>query len=344
MSTKEPQAVAPEMQTPLQKLNAFGDRHAKIIILLSTILVIVIVALVAKILYERTAAVRASREMAEAHTVEKLKELKVKYADSPIQAEIIYRLGNLYNEQGELEKARDEYEDFRNRFPNHPLKSPFVDRAWSQVVSNIEYLENKKTALLKIPTLQTHPELEAADKRQVEDYVNNLAEKENGGGIPTLLVGPEKVPNPLIRVNLEKKGSFLIELFENETPNATYHLVKQVEAAALDGLKVGKNGDALLFGKKAEFLLPIEESDEEAKKFSVILRKNKDKSGLAAGSFEILLRPLPKLEDAIVIGIVTEGMGILGQVTAEDTIGKATVESKRKTPYEPKTIPGKPEK
>ena len=84
MTTPKEQTGAPELLSPLQKLNAFGDRHAKVIILISSILVIVIVGLVAKILYDRTIAERAARDIAEAQTVESLVDLKAKYADSPI--------------------------------------------------------------------------------------------------------------------------------------------------------------------------------------------------------------------------------------------------------------------
>ena len=345
MTTTKEQTGAPELLSPLQKLNAFGDRHAKVIILISSILVIVIVGLVAKILYDRTIAERAARDIAEAQTVESLVDLKAKYADSPIRAEIIYRLGNKYNEKGELKKALAEYEEFRADFPNHPLKSPFVDRAWSQVNTNLKFMGTERAALLNAPTLQTHPEEDVKKLPEIGEYIDRLVEeKVSPDLIPTLLVGPEKVENPLVRFNVKDKGGFVVELFEDDAPNATWHLVKQIEAAAFDGIKVERGGDTLTFGKPANFHLPMEKNDLAAEKFSVILRKAKDREDLSAGVFEILLRSFPKLEDAVVVGKVTSGDAIVGQLAAEDTLEKAIVERKRDTPYEPKTVPAEEKK
>jgi len=339
----EQKSTAPEQQTALQRLNAFGDRHAKVIILISSVLVIVIVALVARILYDRTLAERASRDMAAAQTVEQLEELKIKYAESPIRAEIIYRLANKYNEQGNLEKAKEAYAEFLADFPNHPLRSPFVDRAHSQVISNLAFLETEKAPLMKVTTLQTHPQLEAKDRIEIKNYLNSLEKKKvSSDKMPTLLVGPEKVYNPLLRLNIKGKGSVVIELFENDTPNSTYHLVKEMEAKSFDGKEISKKGDTLSIGTAANLFLPMEKTDKSADAFSVVLRKAENRDEITAGVFDILLKPNPKLENAIVVGRVKEGQSILSQVTEKDLVEKASVERKRKTPYEPKTIVGTP--
>ena len=139
-------AEAPVDAGWFSRANAFGERHARVIITLSTILVIVIVVIVGVIQREKADIERAGRELAAAETIEDLKELKAKYKATPVGPVISYRLANLYYEQNNLEDARDEYEDFRKRYPNDPLM-PFVQDSEASLSENIEFEEKRKNSV-----------------------------------------------------------------------------------------------------------------------------------------------------------------------------------------------------
>ncbi len=336
MATREQKSKAGKTDTATRvpgfwdKLNAFGEQHAKLIISVSTVLIILTVILFAKIFYDRTLAERAAKEISQANTVEKLKELKTKYGSKPLVAEIIYRLGNRYYEEGRLAEAKKEYEEFKSRFPTHPLWR-FVNDAYTGLIKNLAFLEGEKDRRLKVRVLRTHPE----DYRKKEDLekLRGLRGLENAA----FFFGPEKLEDPVARIEIEGKGAFTVRLFENEAPNTVYNFVKLVDQKAFDGLKCEKSGDIVRFSKKPEYFLKLEKNDREFKHFCLVLRKAADRDQQAAGAeFEILLNDQPDLKDAVVFGMVTEYTPVVQELTAESRIKTATVSTRRaSTKYEP---------
>src|SRR5262245_66386187 len=86
------EAEAPPAATGwLARVNEFGERHATLIITLSTVLIILTVLIFAKGYYDRAQTERAEQELADAETAEKLLELKGKYGSTPVGARIQYR-------------------------------------------------------------------------------------------------------------------------------------------------------------------------------------------------------------------------------------------------------------
>jgi len=226
-----------EAQGFLQRLNDFGERHAKAIITVSALLLVATVALFAKVFYDRTLPERAAREIREAgDSIEKLRELKMKYKGTAVEAEIVYRLANRYHEENRLEDAKREYEDFRSRFQDHPL-APQVSDAYSTLVKNTRFWEEERAFRLKMRTLLSHPEdlREPEGQERLRAVVRSLSpEDQKGLELAAIFYGPEKLDNPIVEFEIEGKLPFTAELFENDAPNTVYNFMKLIEQKAFD--------------------------------------------------------------------------------------------------------------
>jgi peptidyl-prolyl cis-trans isomerase B (cyclophilin B) len=307
----------------LDRLNELGERHATAIIAVSTGLIILTVLIFAKYFYDKSQVERAEIDLAKAETVEQLTELKTKYGTTPVGSRIVFRLANRYYEDGKLDLARTEYEDFGKRYP-HDRLAPFVDRALKSLVKNVLYDAEGKEARLKEYRLLSHP-------RQFADAKD-----------PRYQWGPVPPANPVARIELAS-GAVKVELFEEEAPNAVAAFVKLAGQKYYDGLKwelVGANNERLQSQAKTEnpvdLTLALEDSKKPAEAYSLVL--NKKDAGVAGSQFQILLRAAPDLKDGTVFGIVTEGMENLRSVKKDDAIKSVTVVSKRDHPYEPQPL------
>ncbi len=322
MKSGEPEK-APRVPAWLTRLNEFGERHARMIISVSTGLVILTVLLFAKYFYDRSMMERGEQELLQADTVDRLKELKEKYSGYPVAAKYVYRLANRYYEENQLEAARNEYLEFNARFPGHPL-APLVQRSLDSLERNVGFMEGKKDVLLKERVLRTHP-------RQLPDAAD-----------PRLQWSPLPEPNPVVEI--ETSGGIVrLELFEYEAPNAAASLVKLCDEKYFDGIKLEPlDGDARLATrpkaeKPADYLLPPEKTGRIPSEGAVVLipREGGEYPG---GEFQILLKDLPDLKDALVIGSVKDGLPILKNLKKDDEIKSAKVVTRRDHPYEPTVL------
>jgi len=327
MQSADPAEAPPSQAGWLARLNDFGERHATLIITLSTVLIILTVLIFAKGFYDRAQTERAEQELAEADGSDKLNELKGKYGSTPAGPRILYRLANRYYEDGKLDAARNEYREFQTRYPRHPL-SEQVDRALQSLDKNLKFLEGQKEILLKQARLQTHP--------------SQLA----GAKDPRFQWGPQLQPRPTVEFDFGK-GPVKVELFEDEAPEAVAHFVKLTEEKYWDGAKLDVVGDRKRVhvlpkaDKPLEYTLPFEPTSRPADAYVLALVRKEGAPENLAGQFQILLKTVPDLKDVTIFGVVLEGTPDLSTLKKEDAVKTAKIGSKRDHPYEPKTIPKK---
>lgn len=342
MATKEKKTVterregAGEPPGFWQRLNAFGEQHAKVIIAISSLLVVLTVIIFAKVFYDRTLNERAARDLAQAENLEQLQKLKEKYKDTPVAAQIVYRLGNRYYDEGRLEDAEKEYTEFKTRFPNHPLKF-FVDKAYTSLVANRKFLSEEKEQRLKIRLLQTHPE----DRLRLKELLEMLPEKQREK--LDLMTGPVRQPNPELHIEIAGKGTFWVELYEDDAPNTVSNFLKLVEQKAFDGQKFARVGDLVRTSKPVDFVLEFEKSEREAKDFMLAVRKAPGREYVPGAEFEILLKPHTGLPDLCVFGEVTAYTPVVQNLSPEDSIKSITVKRKRDAAFDPKRQKKNPE-
>lgn len=322
---EEPAAgETPAPATWIARLNEIGERHARLIISVSTALVILTVLVFAKFFYDRSMTERAEQEAAQAHDVARLKELKEKYAAYPAAATLSYRLANRYFEENQFENAEKEYLEFQTRFPNHPL-TPLVLRAHEALKRNMEFEKGSKDSFLRQEGLRPHP--------------TGMP----GANDPRLQWGPIPEPNPVATLELEG-GKVTLELYEYEAPNAVSAFVKLVEEKFFDGVKLDLvNGDERLKtqpreGKPVDFSLAIEKNDRKPAEGSLLLVAKEGTSECPGGEFQIALKDPGEIKDAVVFGIVKDGLPVLKTAKKDSVIKTAAIVSKRDHKYEPQVL------
>lgn len=179
---------------------------------------------------------------------------------------------------------------------------------------------------------------------------------------------------PRVKVETEK-GSFTIELFEEEAPNTVANFISLVEQKFYDGQRI--YGDFLRprtrrtvnYTKVPAVLIGDEDTKKDfdpKKVYGTLLPKYTIKSEVDAAEprlhfrgslsmvaaskdegysdFAILRQPMPSRNPdpggfggSTVFGYVKAGMDVVGKLEKGDKIVKMTVESKRKHAYKPKT-------
>ncbi len=323
MKAPGPEA-APRASAWMARLNDFGERHARIIISVSTALVILVVLVFAKHFYDRSMMERAERDLAQADTVERLQEFKAKYASYPAAARFVYRLANKYYSEGQLEAARDEYLDFQIRFPGHPYL-PYVQHSLDSVKRNLAFEKDQKELLRKEHALRTHSTTMA------------------GAQDPRLQWGPAREPNPVVEIETPR-GPVKVELYEYEVPNAVANFVKLCEEKYFDGVKLDLvNGDERLktqprAEKPADYALAAEKSDRTAEEGSLVLVPKEGTSECPGGEFQMLLKAPAGLKDAVIFGFVKDGLPALKSLKKDDEIKSTKVVTKRDHKYEPQVL------
>lgn len=319
------EAAAPSGPRWLARLNEFGERHAKVIITASTGLIILTVLIFAKYFYDKSMNERAEQELAQEHSLDRLKEMKTKYASFPAAARILYRLGNKYAEEGNLESAKNEYLEFKGRFPLHPL-SRQIERSLASVERNLQFERDQKAQRLKEHQLRTHP--------------SRIVQMKH----PGLQWGPLPPPaRPTARIDVAH-GQVKVELFEDEAPNAVASFVKLCDRKYFDGLKLeAVNADERLQVEMkkegaADYTLAVEATPHPAEEGSLVMVKKEGAEENQAGLFQILLKPLPDLKGVTVFGKVTDGLPALKNLPKEAAITTASVLGRRDHPYEPQPL------
>lgn len=342
MALKTKDKVLQEEPVPgngfLDRLNEFGERHAKAIISVSTLLVILTVVLFANVLYERTLYDRVEHDLQQALgeptptlITEKLQAAKKKYAGSRGEPRILLALGHHFVSQHQIEDAEAVYDDFLKRFPDHPLRQP-VERSLSVIRENREFDQSKKDAILKAPLLDVNPLTSAKVQKHPQRG------------------SPVKEPHPVVELRVkDRKPPVRIELFEDEAPNAVANFIALCEEGYFNGLT---------FKKPDEKRLQINVKTEGAKTFAIAFEKTfrpgdygslvmvRRPDGQNSGvEFQILLQSDDELQDATVFGqIFIDQQEMMNSARAilpdKETIEALKVDSKRDHKYEPVRIDG----
>lgn len=294
----------------LARLNEFGERNAKIIITLSTALIILTVLVFAKYFYDEHLVQTAETELGRATSVEKLKELKQLYGATPVGPKISYRLANRYYEENKLAEARAEYADFKAKYPTHRLAAQ-VQISLDSVDRNMNFVQLEKEGRLKARLLQTHP-------RHLSDLKD-----------PRLQWGPASAEKPLVEIDMGS-GPLRIELYPDEAPRAVEDFLKRCESKGFDGVKweIVKEGERVgtlaKEGAAAE-TLPFEAPAREAEAYALVLVRKEGAAENVAGRFQVLLKAAPELKDVTIFGSVYEGSAIVSSIRKDEAIRSSKV-------------------
>lgn len=303
----------PTADTWLSKLNAFGEKNARVVITLSTILVILIVVIIGVLQSQKAEVERAEKELREARTTEELKKLKEKYGNTPVGPRISQRLANLYYEKNSLSEAEAEYADFLNRWPNDPL-TPFVIDSQASLKDNMKYEREMRPVRLKMHELRPHPQ----QLPGVADAVFRADPPPHAGSEVSLAL-PD--------------GTVLVRLFEDEAPLATADFLKRCDAGEFNDRKIAVVDDGKRFevlpaeGGKAAGTLPREKNSRPAVEGALILVPEGDAN--AAGRFQILLKDLPDLKGVTVFGEVLDGLSLIKSPAKDATLRTVGVPYRR---------------
>lgn len=332
----------PKQQDWLRRLNEFGERHAKLIIFLSTAIVIIAVLIVADSMWKKSRFQHGIQDLDAAVSVEQLVEIREKYGNvEALLPRILFRLGNAYQTEAAatregpekarelLKKAEETYNEFREKFgqPGHrdPL-SEEVDKALRTVFQNMEFLETDQSSLLKTSTLITHPLTEV----KVEDS--------------PIRFGPFREPNPVVVFELSANRRIEIELFEDETPNTVANFIELCEAKYFEGLKFAKKGEKRLEIEKKEdapsrYWIPFERSARESVAGILAMQRQDGGPHNRGAEFLVLLLDDEELKDHTIFGEVRgHTLPLLRSLEEGDKIEAVRVERKREHEYKPEKI------
>ncbi len=323
----------------LDRVNEFGERHAKIIITLSAVLIVVCVIIYVNVLHQRTLFDRLEKDLAaaagsptaEAGTT-KLLELKKKYAGTRGEPRVLVVLGDHYVRHHQIDDALAVYEDFIQRFPDETAFRTSVERSAQVLRENKEYRDSKEQAALKTPLLDVHP------------YASSRVKGNPLRGTPV------KEPHPIVAIRIKGRPEPIkIELFEDEAPNSVANFIQLVEEGYLAGLTFKKvDDDRLQVNPKKEgaknFALDAEKTARPGDVGALLLVRRPDGAGNSGTEFQILLNSVDAPGDATVFGqVIPEDQGSIATARAvapdKDEIDSARVERKRDHKYEAVRIP-----
>lgn len=291
------QAAAP---TWLSRLNEYGERHAKVIITVSTALIVLTVLVFAKVFYDEARVERAEQELAQAQGIEALVELKKRYGDTPVAPKILYRLANRYYEEQKLTEARREYEELKTRFPDSPIRN-LVDAPLESLEKNLTFREEELELLRKTASLQTHP-------RRMLDVDDDR-----------IRWGPVAEPNPFVELDAGT-GTLKIELYRDEAPAAVEHFLKLAGEKFWEGVALSRTEDLIGTAEKdGGGTVPFEKTTREAGPHALVLVPREGGKENEGGRFQILLRPRTD-PPVTVFGRIVEGVPNLVALKEGDAI------------------------
>lgn len=315
-------------QNLLDRVNAFGERHARAIIIVSTGLIILTVLIFAQVLWNRTLFDRVERDLSEAGSVESLEAIRRRYTGSAAEPRILATLGHRYAAEAKLEKAKEVYRDFLDKHQGHVLAAG-VNRSLANVEDNLKFLKEQKAAKASEPLLSSHP-IRAA---KVADH--------------PMRGGPVKEKHPMAVLKIKGKADEVrIELYEDEAPNAVAAFISLAEAKKFDGLtfaKIGESERLRLKPKDEEAWkdrLAFEPTGRDAGKGSLVLARE---GGHNQTEFEILLKPAANSKEMTIFGRVAAESGpagaqLLQNLDEKDEIESIKIESKRSHEYKPEFL------
>jgi peptidyl-prolyl cis-trans isomerase B (cyclophilin B) len=298
---------------------------------LIAILIIMIVLVFINILWKKSLHRRAIVALNEAMSIEELKEVRNRYANTTVLPSILYRLANKYqeednmNKKGYLKEAEKLYAELLTKYPNHPLYDYFK-RASDVLLKNLKWIDAQMSVCLTALKLDTHPMWRT-------DLID-----------PRGAMGPIKEPNTEIEIQTAK-GTIEIELFDDEAPNTVANFVKLIQQGVYNGQRIASFSpeDSIRPGFKKEgidFAIPKEITAREAKTGSLVWAGSDQ--GLNSGAeFYILLTEKPELKGkATIFGEVVSGLdNVVKSLNVKESIQRVTITRSRPSYPEPKRIP-----
>jgi peptidyl-prolyl cis-trans isomerase B (cyclophilin B) len=313
-------------QTFLDRVNAFGERHARTIIIVSTALIIITVLIFAQVLWNRTLYDRVERDLVASTSIESLESLRKRYAGSAAEPRILSTLGHRYASEAKLEEAKAVYTEFLGKHAGHVLAAG-VNRSLAMVEENLKFLQSRKAAIANEPRLSAHP-IQAPG---VADH--------------PLKTGPVKQKDPIAVLKFKgKPDEVRLELFEDEAPNAVAAFVSLVEQKYFDGLtfaRINEDERLRIAAKKdnpSTAELAFEPTNRPAESGALALVRRGANN--AASEFEILLKPAGDAKEMTIFGRVfmEGGSGaalLLMRLEEKDEIEFIKIEKKRTHDYKP---------
>jgi len=323
----EPASVGGRASAWMARLNDFGEKHATPIIAISTVLTILTVTLFATYFYRRAQNERAEQELGESTSVQNLRELRSKYGSTPVAPRILYRLANQLYEEGKLEEAKKEYEEFQNLYPLDPLKER-ATAALRSLETNLRFQQDERDRKFKESKLQTHPRLLADSKD------------------PRFGFGPTLQPRPTVELEIGAGTSrVVLELYPDEAPKAVAAFLKWVDDKLFDGVKLDtvNNDERLATVAKPADPVAFEATPRPAEINSLVLVRKDGGGENLGGQFQVLLKDLPDLKDVTIFGQVREGALALKSLKKDDIIKTARVLTRRGEVKAPAPAPPKPQ-
>ncbi len=314
-------------QSLLDRVNAFGERHARAIIIVSTALIIVTVLIFAQVLWNRTLFDRVERDLSASSSIESLEGLRRRYAGTAAEPRVLAALGHRYASEAKLADAKAVYTDFLSKYAGHVLALG-VNRSLALVEQNLKFLESQKAAVASAPRLDSHP---------IRD-----------GRLPDhpLRAGPIKERHPVAVLKFKGKPEEIrLELFEDEAPNAVAAFVDLAEQKYFDGLaftRVNTDERLRVAAKKenpSTAEIAVEPTSRPAEAGAVALVRRGPNN--AAAEFEILLKPAGDPKEMTIFGrVFMEGSSgsLLPKVEEKDEIESLKIDFKRSHEYKAEYI------
>jgi cyclophilin family peptidyl-prolyl cis-trans isomerase len=364
MAVKEKDPKGAEAPLPtggwLDRLDEFGQKHARIILTVSAGLIVLTVLIIANTAYKSSLADRVARDISKAATLDALKELEDRYAGTEEVAVIRATIGIRLYQEGKLTEAKKKLEEFMEKHSGHALALRAVPQALQAINDNLKFDNEQKDAILAVPSLETHPIKSVKYRTEIprlreklEELKKNPERKDEVAALEReidrrlnspLGIGPTKLPHPQLVFKIKdkegkEKGRFTVELFEDEAPNTVAALVELAEKKHFDGLKftlVATDERLQIAPKALDYLVPFEPTTREGLSGSLIMVRKGDHN--LPGEFQILLKSVDAPGDVTVCGIVTTDLETARKVTADDTIEAVTAEKKRSHEYKPNTV------
>lgn len=317
MPTQEPRTEKAALEPGLvDQLSLFGQKHAKLLVFVSSLLVVLIVLLFANYFWHKARFDRGLAQIAEAASATELEPLRDQYSDLPeVHSRLLVALGDRYFREGKLAEARRAFDEFKERYPKHPLANT-VDRALNHLRKDQDFMDSDLQGLLQEHSLYGHPAVRSAQGG-------------SGGAF-----GPERPAREILEIETtvagdEKRKVILqIELLPQDAEKSAAHLLDLFKKDYFKGggWELSPKGDAVRTtprsGEPAPVLdLPQEVSNLPIEEGAVMMIPAVDGKN-QPGRLQIALKDLPELAGQVtVVGYVLgSGKLDLKSIQANDLI------------------------
>lgn len=320
-----PEPLETERHGTLGRLKEFSRKNAKALVFGSCVLVVLVVLLVANVLWRKKRVeeglAQVSRIMAGGvdprESAAELEKLRDRFLDFPgVRARILYALGETYYAAGKLDKAAEALREFQAAFPEHFL-STNTERLLNRIERDRRFLEEERAGWVFTHRL----------------YGSVVAAEQGGWGPEPAGVAPR-----IELVTGKDRFRVALDLFEDTYPNATAHLVELCQKKYFDGVTWTKVRDGACLETEVRDSDPVRgtlacTSSRTRVRKGAVLMVPTDRKACRAGVFRIALKDGEAPERAVIVGFVSEGESVLGNLQAGDEIVSARVIRKRDHEY-----------